>query len=123
MPTPAVLGAAGIVVACIFLWVVDPASRPIAVIGGIFFGGGLLVLLLVQHTNVTKDAFFRAIGAASAVMGAGCALGAFFAITDPDSVTYTRFPAGSVLIICILGTVFFGLGGLYVLFRGRRSNG
>ncbi|USQ81912.1 hypothetical protein NF556_09815 [Ornithinimicrobium faecis] len=122
MPTPAVLGAAALVIACIFLWVVDPGSRPIAVIGGLFFGGGLLVLLTVQHANITKDGFFRTIGAASAFLGVACALGAFFAITDPASVTYARFPASSVLIVCILGAIFFGLGGLCVLIRGRRKD-
>ncbi|WP_154402209.1 hypothetical protein [Ornithinimicrobium cavernae] len=61
----AVLGAVGFVVVGVILWFVDPSARPIALVGGLFFGGGAFVLLLVRHASPGTQTFTRAMGAAS----------------------------------------------------------
>ena len=85
---------------------------------GLFFGGGVLVLI-AAGSGKKGAAFHRAMGAAMTVCGAGCACMVLFAANDPESMTGPRGGGWmDAALIGLIGTVFFGGGGLYLLAKG-----
>jgi hypothetical protein len=99
----------------------DPADRMMALGATVFFGACALVGLMqfVPHQRATLDSEggltiqpdrvqFTGMGIAAIGMAAGCALLAPLAAADNRPV---------VSIAGYLGSVFFGLGGLFILWR------